>query len=153
VVALIAILIGVFAVMPSATADHGHRHGRHIEHFLALGTDPNATSFALIAKGPIHAKGTDTPVSNNRDRFKFPRGTLSVEHHATKPGKSSTDATTCLSTFTEHGTYRVTGGTRAYEDARGHGRYTLRVLVVACDPKAAPEVFILKITASGPLHL
>ena len=147
------ILLGVFAAVPSASADHGH--GRHIQHFLLLSNDPSDTATpVIIATGPIHAKGTDTVVSDTRDTFKFPHGTLSIEHHAKKKSvKDSFDAVTCYFTHTERGTYKVTGGTRAYANARGHGHYSLRVSGVGCDQNAPPEVFILVIRASGPLHL
>jgi hypothetical protein len=151
VVALIAILLAVFAAVPSATAHD--EHGRHIQHFLALSSDPSASTLILIANGPIHAKGTDTPVSADQDTFAFPDGTLTIEHQAAKPGKDSFDPVTCLGKYTERGTYEVTGGTGAYEDASGHGHYRVRVTVVGCDQNAVPEFVSIMIKASGPLEL
>ena len=75
-----------------------------------------------------------------------------IRHRATKPGTTSVDEVTCLTTYTERGTYRVTSGTGAYEDARGHGHYRVKVVSIGCD-EDAPEVFTLEIRASGPLHL
>jgi hypothetical protein len=154
VVALIAILLAVFAAVPSATAhdDHAKGHARHIQHFLALGTDPSTSTFTVIATGPIPARGTDTPVSDTEDTFEFPDGSITVEHHA-KTGADSFDPVTCLTKIWERGTYEVTGGTDAYEGAHGHGHYTAKVTIVACDENAVPDLFMLRIAASGPLHL
>ena len=149
VVALIVIFLGVFAAVPSASAEKGHGHGRHIQHFLLLSTDASEEDLVVIANGPIHARGTDVVESETEDTFVFPDGTLSVVHDPKKEGGTS-DPVTCYFTFTERGTYKVTGGTGAYEDARGHGRYTASGSGVGCDPE--PEVFMLRIKASGPLH-
>ena len=155
VVALIVILLAVFAAVPSASATSGQRHGRHIQHFLVMSTDPSENAPPLIiANGPIHAQGTDVVVSETRDIFKFPKGTLSIRHHAKKRSmKESFDPVTCLFKYRERGIYKVTGGTGAYAKARGHGHYSVRVSGVGCDETAAPDPFSLEIKASGPLHL
>jgi hypothetical protein len=155
VVALIAILLAVFAAVPSATAhdEHAKDHARHIQHFLALSTDVSDESLVLIANGPIHAQGTDNPVDDNTDEFVFPDGSLTIKHQTAMPGKDSFDPVTCLAKYTERGTFEVTAGTGAYADAHGHGHYKVKVLAVGCDQNKEPDVFSFKITASGPLHL
>ena len=155
-VALIVIFLGVSAAVPSASAGNGHgdEHGHRIQHFLLLSTDPSDTATpVIIATGPIHAKGTDTVVNDTQDTFTFPDGTLSIEHHPKKPGRDSFDAVTCYFKYTERGTYEVTGGTGAYANAHGYGRYSVEASGVGCDQSASPEVFTLEIRASGPLHL
>ena len=152
VVALIVIFLGVFAAVPSASAEKGHGHGRHIQHFLLLSTDPSEEDSVIIANGPIHARGTDRVVSETEDTLEFPDGTLSIVHKPKKEGRDTFDPVTCYFTYTERGTYKVTGGTGDYEDARGHGRYSVNASGVGCDPEAEPDVFTLRIKASGPLH-
>jgi hypothetical protein len=148
------ILLGLFAAVPSASAHNGHRHGRHIQHFLVLSSDPSDSATpVIVATGPIHAKGTDIVVSDTRDTFKFPDGALSIRHHAKKKSiKDSSDPVTCYFKHTERGTYTVTGGTGAYANAHGHGHYSVRVSAVGCDENAPPEFFSFEIRASGPLH-
>jgi hypothetical protein len=136
----------------SASGDGGHHSHARTEHFVVLQTDPNASQPTVVARGPIHARGTDTVVDDNHDVFTFPKGSINVVHHATK-SSDSFDPTTCYGHFTERGKYRITGGTGAYDDARGHGTYRVEVNAVGCDQNAPPEIFSLVIRASGPLHL
>jgi hypothetical protein len=129
--------------------------GSHNAHFIALSSDPSPTGTAVVvATGPIHARGTDITVTPTRDRFVFPKGAISVLHQTTKgTSKDSFDPVTCYGTHTETGTYRVTGGTRAYDDARGKGTYKLTVTFVGCSQTAPPQVFQLRVDAVGPLTL
>jgi hypothetical protein len=150
VVALAIILLGVFLVVPSAASAGG---GSKVERFLLLSTDPSDTATpTVLAFGPIHARGTDTVVSDTEDTFVFPEGTLSVTHHPKKSGDSF-DEVTCLFRFWERGSYQITGGTGAYAGAHGHGHYTVKAQGVGCDETAPPEEFSLEIQAKGPLHL
>jgi hypothetical protein len=123
------------------------------EHILLLQTSVTGSP-TVIANGPIHARGRDVVVSNTKDRFVFPRGSVTVVHHAT-PGssRSSFDPVTCLTRQSERGTYRVTHGTGAYDDATGSGRYRSSVFAVGCSQTRKPSVFIVKVSASGPLSL
>ncbi len=141
-------------VVPSAAAGgrHGGGHTR-VERFLLISTNPDTTNDQpVLGFGPIHAKGTDHVVSDTQDVFVFPAGTLSVTHKPKKTHESS-DPVTCLFTFSERGTYRITGGTGAYAGAWGHGNYRVQGTSIGCDQNAAPEVFTLTINAKGPLHL
>ena len=154
-VALSIVLLGAFLVtLPPASA--GARHGGEngVQRFLFLGTDPSrdGTPATVVASGPIHAKGTDTVLSDTEDKLTFPAGTISLTHHPKTSGDSF-DPVTCLFRFRERGTYQITGGTGAYEGARGHGHYTVKGLGVGCDENTPPEVFMLSISAKGPIHL
>jgi hypothetical protein len=145
------IVLALFAAVPSATANGGD-HAR--QHFLLLSSNPseNATP-VIVATGPIHAKGTDTVVSETEDTFTFPDGTLSVTHSVKENSVEDTfDEVTCYFTHTERGTYTVTGGTGAYADADGDGNYSVKASGVGCDENAPPEFFSLQIKAAGPLH-
>jgi hypothetical protein len=144
---MILSLIGVFFFVTSAQA----RDGGDNERILAITTDPSdGAAPTVLGWGPIHAKGTDRMISDTKDEFVFPRGSIFVTHHPEGSGQSS-DRATCTFRFNEHGTYRVTGGTGAYAEAAGHGRYYLSVLGVGCDHSAPPETFVLEIHAYGPL--
>lgn len=151
VIALTLALVAMLFVVPSAAA--GGQHGRHtrVERFLLISTDPNSTdNQPVLGFGPIHAKGVDQVISDTEDVFQFPAGSLSVTHMPKKSHESS-DPVTCLFTFTERGTYRITGGTGAYAGASGHGNYRVAGTSIGCDE--TPEVFTLTINAKGPLHL
>jgi hypothetical protein len=150
-VLLAIVLLGAFLVIPSASA--GAHHGGHngAQRFLLLSTDPSEEGGVVLANGPIHAKGTDTVVSDTEDTFTFPAGTVSITH---KPNtnKDSFDPVTCLFRFSEHGTYKITGGAGAYAGASGHGNYTVKAMGVGCDQNAPPEVLMVRIYAKGSIH-
>jgi hypothetical protein len=146
---LAAISLGLLLLAPGASASNTHN-----EHFILLSNDPSNNSTPIvIATGPIHARGTDRQINPvSKDKFVFPKGTVTVLHQ-TKHSKDAFDSVTCYGTHTETGTYQVTDGTRAYDDAHGHGTYRLTVTFVGCDQSAPPLVFQLRIDASGPLTL
>ena len=104
----------------------------------------------MIAFGPIHARGTDDQISDTKDKFVFPKGSVTVVHHA-KHASDSYDPVTCYGTQNENGTYRVFDGTGAYAHAHGYGTYTLKIFFVGCSQTQPPDVFSLRVSASGPL--
>jgi hypothetical protein len=125
------------------------------EHFKLLSTDPSENAQPIvIAKGPVHARGTDVTISPSNDRFVFPAGNLRI-HHVLTPGtsKDTFDPQTCYGTHTERGTFTVVRGTGAYKGASGSGTYRLKVVVIGCDPNAEPEFFSLEINAVGTLSV
>jgi hypothetical protein len=149
IVALALSLLAIFFVVPSATADDDSR----VQRFLLLSTDPSESATPVVlAFGPIHAKGTDTVMSDTQDVFTFPGGTLSINHTPLKSGDSF-DPVTCLFRFWERGSYEITAGTGDYSNATGHGHYRVSAQGVGCDESAPPETFTLQIQAMGPLHL
>lgn len=136
---------------PHKTAHHSARH-HGLQRFLALSTDASSDAAqVVIAKGPIHARGTDTVIDDHNDVFTFPAGSINV-YHAAKHQHDSSDPVTCLNRHTENGTYKIKGGTGAYAAASGHGHYTVNVYFVGCSQTAPPDVFQLVIKASGPIH-
>jgi hypothetical protein len=149
--ALGVLAIASLGLAASASADSGSRN----QHFTALSTSTAQDApLILIATGPIHARGTDQPVkgSSTRDTFIFPKGTLRI-HHTAGHDNGTFDPVTCYGTFTETGTYQVTGGTGAYKGAQGHGTYSVKGTFVGCNQNAAPDFFSLEINAFGPLSL
>jgi hypothetical protein len=153
-VVLAIVLLGAFLVIPSsATAEDQHGGHNGIQRFTFLGTDPTDqdTPNTVVANGPIHAKGTVTTLSDTEDVLTFPQGTVTITHEA-KTSNDSFDPVTCLFRFSERGTYKVTGGTGAYDDASGRGNYRVKGLGVGCDENAPPEVFMIRIFAKGPIH-
>jgi hypothetical protein len=145
-----AIALALAAVLAPAPAGAS---GSRNAHFIILSSDPSPTATAVvIATGPIHARGTDITVNPSRDRFVFPKGAIAVLHQ-TKHSHDSFDPVTCYGTHTETGTYQVTGGTRAYDDARGNGTFKVTVTFVGCSQTAPPQVFQLRVDAFGPLSL
>jgi len=152
---LAVILVGSLFALPSAVAQAGGSEGKAtrrapIEHFLALSTKGDSNPI-LLGFGPIHAKGVDIAVTNHKDIFRFPRGSLVVRHHKVT-GSSHHDRVTCLTRIRERGTYRVVRGTRAYAGAHGRGHYRLRVQFVECQ-HSRPRALMIEIRAHGPLHL
>jgi hypothetical protein len=153
VIALVLALVAMFLLPSAAVGGQEDHHHSQLQRFLLISTDPSATTdFPVLAFGPIHARGVDHVVSDTKDVFEFPDGNLSVTHTPTTSHDYS-DPVTCLFTHTERGTYEITGGTGAYDDASGHGHYRLSVKGIGCDQNAAPEVLVVTVNAKGPLHL
>ena len=142
-----AAVLAMGGVAPSASASTVHASGT--EHILILQSSADGPQ-VVIANGPLHARGQDVTVTNNRDRFVFARGDLKIWHHA-QTSHNSYDPKTCLARFSETGIYRVLGGTGAYAGAAGQGTYSLHGLSVGCSQNKPPSLFELKISASGPL--
>lgn len=155
-VALAVLLLGALFTVPSAVAQTGGAvtaaPGGHIQRFLVVSTNPSDNANPIVLGfGPIHARGVDKAVSNTKDIFRFPHGSLIVRHHRTAHAQHH-DPATCFNTFSERGTYKVARGTGAYAGARGHGHYRVHVQFVACAHQR-PQAFMLEIRAQGPLRL
>jgi len=119
----------------------------------------NACRAPVIATGLFTAGGRDHVVSNNVDKFVFPKGTITVRHSNSK-GPQSFNPRTCLLRINQHGTYKILSGTGAYAGITGHGGYRLTILAVAargangkCTMKKRPAAIELEIQARGPASL
>lgn len=146
-----ALLAGVGTLgLVAGTSSPASAAADNTEHFLAVQTSVSAHSYPLAATGPLHAKGTDTPLSNTRDRFTFSQGNLIIAHQRTS-GTQHFDPKTCTGQFTEQGTYRVVSGTAALAHAAGHGTYSVTGVVIGCDQSKPPEAISVVIRAAGPL--
>jgi hypothetical protein len=156
ILGLVAVLATLFLVIPgvatAGSAGTHHAAKASTQHILALSNNPSNNAKAIvIAQGPVHARGVDIVTGRHTDLFKFPNGALKIFHKA-KGQHSTFDKKTCLGLVTEHGIFKVTGGTGAYAGASGHGTYHLTVTIVACRNQK-PKVFQLQIHAAGPLSM
>ena len=156
--ALAVMLLGALVAVPSSVAqggggaDRGDAGRAPIERFLAISTSARENANpVLLGFGPIHAKGVDKAVSNHKDIFRFPKGSLIVRHQRVSRHRDH-DPKTCLFVFSERGTYQVVRGTGAYVGAHGHGHYVVNGKFVACKNQP-PEASFFQIRARGPLQL
>lgn len=152
---LAVVLTGAMLSIPASSATgqsttaavHGHQR------FLLIGTDPTEEGGTVLGFGPIHAKGKDVVINDNRDRFEFPRGNVVIRHRATKGSTHERhDSKNCYFKFTERGTWTAVSGTGAYAKVSGGGRYRVLGQGVGCEQNKAPEVFSLTIRAGGQLR-
>jgi hypothetical protein len=130
------------AASPAAAAGSARVWGT--EHFQTMNTSTsaNVTTSPLIAYGLFTAAGTDRENSNGTDTFSFPGGSFLVKHAAAKgSGQPSFNAKTCLFTYSEKGTFKVSDGTGKYRGIAGGGTYALSVVGIGaklkngtCDP-------------------
>jgi hypothetical protein len=164
--ALAVMLLGVLVTVPSSVAqggggadrggggaDRAVGAGAPTQRFLAIGTDPRENAKPVVLGfGPIHAKGVDNSVTNHKDVFRFPNGSLIVRHQKVA-GHRGHDPATCLFRFFERGAYQVVRGTGDYVGAHGHGHYVLHGKFVACGHRGPPDAFVFQIRAHGPLRL
>jgi len=99
----------------------------------------------VYASGPISGSGRDIVMGVTLDKFVFPRGSVTVSHHATSQNQTF-DPRSCLGRFSESGTYSISSGTGAYSGATGSGSYTARGVTRGCTAKAKTRYFV---SASG----
>ena len=109
----------------------------------------------VIAHGAFTATGVANKTLN---KILFADGTFKLRHSPGE-GPSLFNAKTCLGSVHQHGTYKIFGGTGAYQGISGHGRYHLDNLFVAarnangtCSHSKEPVAFQLVIRASGPVQ-
>jgi hypothetical protein len=109
----------------------------------------------VIARGTFTATGA---ANKALDKIVFADGTFKLQHSPGE-GPSRFNAKTCLGSVHQQGTYKIFGGTGAYQGISGHGRYHLDNLFVAarnangtCSHSKEPVGFQLVIRASGPVQ-
>src|SRR5438128_1824969 len=123
--------LGVLAVVAAGSIP-ATASADNTEYFLVVQTTDSGSNPPVSGTGPIHAAGKDFVLSNNRDRFAFPKGDVTITHHRTS-GRQSFDPANCTGRFTEAGTYQVVSGTGAYSHAAGHGTYNVTAFIIGCD--------------------
>ena len=149
------------SALPAASAAPAHARPAvsGTAHFQLMSTNGNTNRAPVIATGLFTAGGRDHVVSNNVDKFVFPKGTITVRHSNSK-GPQSFNPRTCLLRVNQHGTYKILSGTGAYANITGHGVYKLTILAVGargsngkCTQKKPPVAVQLEIQAVGPASL
>jgi hypothetical protein len=104
------------------------------EHFQMMNTSTSQTTTTnpIVAWGVFTAAGTDQENANNTDTFVFPGGTFTVKH-VTTPGTAHqyVNPKACLFTYSEKGTFKLSGGTGRYWGIRGSGTYALSVIGIS----------------------
>jgi hypothetical protein len=153
VIVLAVMFLGVLVTIPSSVAQSGGgaASGVPTQRFLALSTNPDDPNVVIVGFGPIHAKGVDKAITDHKDVFRFPNGSLIVRHQRVA-GHRTHDPVTCLFRFYERGTYQVVRGTGDYVGAHGHGHYVVHSKFIGCGQQA-PDAAYFQIQAHGPLQL
>jgi hypothetical protein len=144
---------------------HASAQARTTQHFTLIDTGRGPTP--VIASGTINAIGAETsnrnpaqPAAPYTATFAFRQGDVLS---TVTPGRPQIrfDPTTCITKITEPDTYIVTGGTRKYFAASGHGTATVNVVAISVrrpdgsclGPKSAPIFELVIIRATGTLSL
>jgi hypothetical protein len=127
------------------------------EHFQLVTTSATSSTGRVIAYGVFTAPAVDH-MGNSVDKFVFRSGSFKVKHSPGK-GPQSFNPKTCLMTISQHGTYKISGGTGAYRGISGHGTYHFTLLLIGarskgkCSQSKPPVAVEEIITASGPVTL
>jgi hypothetical protein len=127
------------------------------EHFQLVTANPSSSTAPVIAYGVFTGAAVDHQ-GNSVDRFVFRNGSFKVRHSPGK-GPQSFNPKTCLMTISQHGTYKIIGGTGRYAGISGHGKYHITLLLIAarskgkCSQSKPPVAFQQIIMASGPVRL
>jgi hypothetical protein len=147
-----ALIAGTGLAMASGRPAHSTT-----EHFREMTTSATSSESSLIAYGVFTAGGTDNQ-GVKPETFTFPNGTIHIKHHAVHT-KQTLNSKTCLLTISQHGTYKLIGGTGKYTGISGHGTYALSILAVLarskgkCSMTTLPDAYQQTINANGPVKL
>jgi hypothetical protein len=126
-----AAIVGLTVPAGASTLAPQHHATWGTEHFQLVtdSTSQTSTSNPVIAYGVFTAAGTDYQNTDNTDTFAFPGGKVYVTHTpAPGSGSPTFNSTTCMFSYSEKGTFKLTGGTGKYRHIAGHGTYALSVI-------------------------
>ena len=153
-----AAAIALSGVMAASAAPAGLRAAvAGTENFQAMSTSATGAP-KVIASGVFTQAGVDHEGSHNTGTFVFPNGTITVKH-SPGTGTQTFNPKTCLLQVNLHGTYKLLGGTGAYQGISGSGTYKLSILSIGaksggtCTRIKPPVAFQQLIQASGPVTL
>lgn len=141
----------------AATAHAARPNASGTEQFQIMTTSTTSPTSSVIARGVFTAGGVDHPGSNV-DTAVFPGGSFKIAH-SKGTGKQSFNPKTCLLTISQHGSYKLSGGTGRYAGISGSGKYQVSILAVGarsggkCVRNKPPTAFQQLIRASGPVRL
>lgn len=126
------------------------------EHIQLVSTSGPSTLTAIaggvFTAGGVYHQGSQTAT------VVFPGGTYTVDP-SQGIGPQTFNPRTCLLTVSQHGTFRVYGGTGKYAGISGSGTYRVSLLEVEarsggkCSQNEAPVAYQEIVTASGPVRL
>jgi hypothetical protein len=133
------------------------------EHFQVISTSTMPVKAGVILNGDFTAAGVDqistSDANVSADVFVLPGGSFKVVHTG-KGGSQTFDFKTCFYTFSQPGTYRLSGGTGVYRGISGHGTYTVSGIGLSprlkngkCNPNAAATAQQIVFHGSGPVSL
>jgi hypothetical protein len=149
-----AFLVPALVIAAGATAANTTEHFSFADAKASMGLP----TWSVIATGDFTAGGTATQKRKGVLALRFTAGTITLDIGG--PGKKTSKdqtATACIQTQTGSGTYKIAGGTGAYQGISGSGLATLHNTFVEdavkghCS-KAAAAVQSL-ITTSGTVSL
>ena len=157
--AAVAAAVGSSALAVASTGSAQHQ-AASTEHFQLMSTSPTSSNVPVVAYGSAFtASGTDHEGKSNTDTLQFANGTFKLTHKMTG-GTQHINPATCLFTFTGTATYKLSGGTGAYQGISGSGSAKLSLLGITarnskgkCSPSLAPVAQQELIQASGPATL
>src|SRR6201996_7963172 len=133
------------------------------EQFQVVSASVTPTTAGVILSGALTTAGVDhistSDANTSADLFVLPGGSFKVVH----TGKSGTQAfnfKTCLYTFSQPGTYKLSGGTGKYAGISGHGTYTVSGIGLSprlrngkCNPNAVATAQQIVFRGSGSVKL
>jgi hypothetical protein len=153
-----AAAIALTGVTAASAIPAGRPAGSGTERVQVMSTSTTSGTASAIAHGLFTAAGTARLGSARVGTISFPRGTITLSHHAGK-GTMHFSPRTCLAIISQPGTYKITGGTGKYAGITGHGTYQLNFTLIAsrtagkCSTAARPAAQQELLRLSGTVHL
>jgi hypothetical protein len=116
--AVLGVAFGLFGLAGTASAQGGNQR------FIVFGSGSGAEESAIvIAVGPITGVGTFEETEDpDVVRFVFDEGSITL-HVPNDEESEEFDERTCSGSFTFGGPFEIIGGTEAYAEASGSGRF------------------------------
>jgi hypothetical protein len=152
-----AVAAALWLAVPAGASSAASRTVTGTEHFQFMTTSATFSPVSVIVFGVFTTAGRISNTVGNVDTLAFPGGTFKVAHSGTGP--TTVNPKTCLVTSTQHGTYKIFGGTGKYAGISGHGIAHLSLLAIAarsggkCTMTKPPRALQLIVRQSGPVSL
>ena len=148
-IAALAVPLAIAGIAgPAGADDSSHKPkpvpNEHVTITFTVSTPQGAGT--VVATGPIAGTGTATAASKgeHHGRVRLAVTTLTfgadtVNVRAAAHGKRTLDAATCTTTETGKGAFQIRGGTGAYANAKGRGKFTVTSTIVGTKDAASPK--------------
>jgi hypothetical protein len=120
-----AAVCGTLAAGAAAACSSGNTSISGHERFAGTSTSLTSDTVRIHAVGVLSDRGTiDLAGTSDMGTFVLKNGDIDVVH---SKGLNTVhvDAATCVAETTTIGSYNVTGGTRSYKGAKGHGAFKI----------------------------
>lgn len=156
-----AAAVAITGMTGASAASHAPRSSASVsgtERFQIMTTSATSGTASFVALGTVLTGGGVDHQGSKTDTVVLPAGKIRIRHFSGK-GSQHFNPKTCLGVISQHGPYKILGGTGKYKGISGHGTYQLSIVLIAarahgaCSQSKPPVSFQQVIKAKGPVKL